>query len=299
MAVKAWIEAARLRTLPLAISTMIMGHTLAYVAGHFSWTIFIMSILTAVSLQVLSNFSNDYGDTVHGADSADRVGPKRAVQSGAISLKQMKAAVVIFAIVSLTLGLSLVIYAFEDWTRRIIFTALGLLSIWAAINYTAGSKPYGYSGKGDISVFLFFGLVTVTGSYYLQVKDIDLTILLPAYACGALSTGVLNVNNIRDIASDRKAGKMSIPAKIGKDSAKMYHLFLLTSAALALILYGVLESFGVSLKWLFVLLLPLLLLNYKAVKRHKSAEELDPYLKQLALSTAGIILIFCVGLIIG
>ena len=248
MSLKTWIQAARLRTLPLAVSTMVLGHSIAYASGSFRWSIAILSILTAICLQVLSNFANDYGDSIHGADHQDRQGPQRAVQSGAISLSQMKAAVNLFAILSLVIGLALVYVAFDDWLLRGGFAMLGVLAIWAAINYTAGSNPYGYSGKGDIAVFIFFGLVTVIGSYFLQTWAWTWDVLLPATACGALSAGVLNVNNIRDIDSDKMAGKRSIPVKIGRKAAVRYHAFLLGVALGALIGYGVLQSFGVSLK---------------------------------------------------
>ena len=298
MSVKSWIQAARLRTLPLAVSTMILGHSLAYDSGAFRWSIAILSVLTGICLQVLSNFANDYGDSIHGADHQDRQGPQRAVQSGAISLSQMKFAVNTLAVISLLCGLCLVYVAFDDWLLRGGFTLLGILAIWAAVNYTAGSSPYGYSGKGDIAVFIFFGLVTVIGSYFLQTKSASWDLLLPAFASGTLSVGVLNVNNIRDINSDKIAGKISIPVKIGRKAAVSYHGCLLASAVVALVSYGVIQSFGVSLKWLFMILSPLLIVNFLAVKNKKEAAQLDPYLKQLALTTAGIIIIFSIGLVV-
>lgn len=298
MSLTSWIQAARLRTLPLAVSTMVLGHSLAYASGAFRWSIAILSVLTAVCLQVLSNYANDYGDSIHGADHQDRQGPQRAVQSGAISLSQMKTAVNSFAILSLIVGLTLVYVAFDDWLLRGGFGILGILAIWAAINYTAGSNPYGYSGKGDIAVFIFFGLVTVIGSYFLQTGSWSWDLLLPAIACGALSAGVLNVNNIRDIDSDKIAGKRSIPVKIGRSAAVGYHGFLLSIALIAFISYGVLHSFGVSFKWLFLILTPLLLINFLAVKNKKEATQLDPYLKQLALTTAGMIVLFSIGLVV-
>lgn len=295
---KSWIQAARLRTLPLAMSTMVLGHSLAYASDGFSWSIAILSVLTAISLQVLSNFANDYGDSIHGADHQDRQGPQRTVQSGAISLSQMKHAVNTLAIVSLLCGLSLVFVAFDEWFFRGGFILLGVLAIWAAINYTAGSSPYGYSGKGDIAVFVFFGIVTVIGSYFLQTKTVTWDLLLPALASGALSVGVLNVNNIRDIDSDKIAGKRSIPVKIGRKAAVNYHGVLLLSALLSFIGYGLLQSFGLSLKWFFLLLSPLLLINFLAVKNKREPALLDPYLKQLALTTAGIIILFSMGIVL-
>ncbi len=299
MTLKPWIQAARLRTLPLAISTMIMGHTLAASDGVFNWGIGILSILTAISLQILSNLSNDYGDSIHGADHIERKGPERAVQKGIISLQEMKHAMYVLVIVSLVLGLTLIWISFDDWVMRIVFLFIGLLAIWAAINYTAGAKPYGYSGKGDISVFIFFGLVTVLGSYFLQMHSLRWEIIFPAFTCGALSVGVLNINNIRDITSDEKGGKRSIPVQIGRPAAVKYHASLLVLAILALVAFGWLESFGMSLKWTFLITIPLFVINLKAVYKIKDAALLDPYLKQLALSTSALILLFCAGLILG
>lgn len=298
MAIKPWIKAARLRTLPLAISTMIVGHSLAANDGSFKWSIATLSIVTAVILQILSNFSNDYGDTIHGADHAERVGPSRAVQSGDISIGQMKNAIGIFVFLSLVSGISLIVVAFDNWILQALFLAIGLIAIWAAINYTAGKKPYGYKGKGDIAVFIFFGIVTVLGSYFLQVQTFRWELLLPAVACGTLCVGVLNVNNIRDIASDKIANKQSVPVKIGREAAVTYHGALLVLSILGLVIFGTLESFGISFKWLFILAFPLLLKNFMAVKKYDDAKRLDPYLKQLALSSAVMLIIFSIGLVL-
>lgn len=296
MSMKPWIAAARLRTLPLAVSTMIMGHSLAAAKGQFNWWIAILSVLTAVSLQVLSNLSNDYGDSIHGADNESRIGPSRAVQSGAITAQKMKSAMKVMATITFVFGLPLLYIAFDSWSLRFIFLILGLIAIWAAINYTAGSKPYGYRGKGDISVFIFFGLLTVVGSYYLQTQSFDVMVLLPALSCGALSVGVLNVNNIRDIDSDSAAGKRSIPVQIGRRAAIIYHAFLLAVGIISLVLYGILADFDLIFNWLFLIMLPMFIINFRAVNSLEGA-LLDPYLKQLALSTAILILLFCGGLL--
>ncbi len=273
---------------------MIVGHSLAASEGTFNWTIAILSVLTAVSLQVLSNFANDYGDSIHGADSEERTGPSRAVQTGVISSGQMKLAIRMTVIITLLLGLVLLYVAFDDLLFRLIFLALGLLAIWAAINYTAGKDPYGYRGKGDISVFVFFGLVTVLGSYFLQTKTMEWIHLFPAIACGSLSVGVLNINNIRDLESDRKAGKDSIPVKIGRKAAIFYHGLLILLAVVSFVLFGIIQSFGWSYKWLFLLAIPLLVYNFIGVKSTVDAEKLDPFLKQLALSSALLFILFSI-----
>src|SRR6187551_418120 len=240
MEIKIWLRAFRLRTLPLALSCIAMGGFLAASADAFRWDIFLLCILTTIFLQVLSNLANDYGDSVHGADNTDRKGPARAVQSGAISSSQMKAAVIIFVLLCLASGITLLIVSFGwDWKAMAFFFGLGLLSILAAIAYTVGRKPYGYIGLGDFSVLIFFGLVGVVGSYYLFTKQITGLEILPAMSCGLFSIGVLNINNIRDIESDRKAGKFSIPVRIGRDKAVAYHWVLLLTALASSGLYTI------------------------------------------------------------
>ncbi|MFT4565953.1 MAG: 1,4-dihydroxy-2-naphthoate octaprenyltransferase [Saprospiraceae bacterium] len=294
MNIKAWIEAARLRTLPLAIANMSMGNGLAAIDGKFSWSICLLSIWTAVSLQILSNLANDYGDSIHGADSAERKGPIRAVQSGILSSSQMKNAMILWSIIALISGITLIWIAIDALLLQILFLLLGIGAIWAAINYTAGSKPYGYSGKGDISVFVFFGLVSILGCYYLQTGTFQWMIILPAISCGALSVGVLNVNNIRDIHSDGLAGKRSIPIKIGRNAAVRYHGALLAIAILSVLIYTTINYIR-PIQYLFLTIIPILTMHFIKVKNTQDAIALDPYLKQLALSTAVFVALFLIG----
>lgn len=297
MDVKIWLQAFRLRTLPLAISCIAMGGFLAVSADAFRWDIFLLCILTTILLQILSNLANDYGDSVHGADSTDRKGPKRAVQSGTISPRQMKIAVIIFVMLCLASGITLLIVSFGlNWKAIFFFFCLGLLSILAAIAYTVGKKPYGYIGLGDFSVLIFFGLVGVMGSYYLFTKDLSGYQVLPALSCGFFSIGVLNVNNIRDIESDRKAGKFSIPVRIGRANAITYHWFLIFSGILSAVVYTLLTAKSPG-QWIFALSIPLFIKNGLAVSR-KPSTELDPYLRQMALSTLVFVLLFGIGLIL-
>jgi 1,4-dihydroxy-2-naphthoate polyprenyltransferase len=293
-----WIQAFRLRTLPLALSSIAMGGFLAAAAGMFRWSIFLLCILTTIFLQVLSNLANDYGDSIHGADSAERKGPSRAVQTGSISPAAMKTAIIIFAILALVSGVTLLLVAFGvNWKGIGFFLLLGLLSIGAAIAYTVGKKPYGYLGLGDLSVFIFFGLVAVLGSYYLFAGQIFLTHLLPATSCGLFSVAVLNINNIRDIDSDRLAGKYSVPVRIGRKNAVVYHWFIVLGGLLAAFLYTMLNFVSIW-QLLFLLTIPLFLRNLTAVSR-KSSLSLDPYLKQMALSTLAFVILFGVGLLLG
>src|SRR3990170_4518495 len=296
MDVKIWLQAFRLRTLPLALSCIAMGGFLAFSANAFRWDIFLLCILTTIFLHVLSNLANDYGDSIHGADSLDRKGPARAVQSGAISAQQMKGAVIIFVFLCLVSGVSLLLVSFGlNWKAILFFFGLGLLSILAAIAYTVGKKPYGYAGLGDFSVLIFFGLVGVMGSYYLFTKELSWYQLLPALSCGFFSIGVLNVNNIRDIESDRKAGKFSIPVRIGRENAIKYHWFLIFSGILSAVVYNLL-TLNSAWQWLFLLGIPLFIKNGLVVSKRPAA-QLDPYLKQMALSTLVFVLLFGVGLI--
>lgn len=297
MAVKTWIGAFRLRTLPLSLSCIGMGGFLAAAAGKFNGLIFTLCCLTTVFLQILSNLANDYGDSIHGADHADRKGPRRAVQSGAITSGQMKSAVVIFVLLSLACGISLLFVSFgADWNSLLVFLVLGLLCIAAAIAYTVGNKPYGYLGLGDLSVLIFFGLVGVMGSVYLFTREIDWTNSLPALSCGLFSIAVLNVNNIRDIESDRAAGKFSVPVRIGRDHAIRYHWFLLIAGLSAAIVY-VSINYHSPFQFLFLLAAPLLIANGRAVTT-KPSEALDPYLKQMAMSTLLFVILFGTGSLI-
>src|ERR1044071_982876 len=229
-----WISAFRLRTLPLSLSCIGMAAFLAAAAGKFDALLFAFCCLTTIFLQILSNLANDYGDSVNGADHAGRKGPQRAVQSGAITSSQMKNAVVLFTVLCLLSGIGLLFLAFGlDWSALLFFLVLGLLCIAAAIAYTVGRKPYGYAGLGDLSVLIFFGLVGVMGSLYLFTRRVNYTDILPALSCGFFSIAVLNVNNIRDIESDREAGKFSIPVRIGRSKAIMYHWFLLSAGTIS------------------------------------------------------------------
>jgi 1,4-dihydroxy-2-naphthoate octaprenyltransferase len=289
-----WIQAFRLRTLPLALSCIGMGGFLAGAAGKFNGLIFALSCLTTIFLQILSNLANDYGDSVHGADHAERKGPKRAVQSGAISSNEMKSAVMIFALLSLASGITLLLVSFGmDWNSLLFFFVLGLLSIAAAVAYTIGNKPYGYAGLGDVSVLIFFGVVGVMGSLYLFTREIDWTTLLPALTCGLFSIAVLNINNIRDIESDRSAGKYSIPVRIGRDKAVIYQWFLLTSG-IGLAGVYVFLNYRSAFQFLFLLSAPLFVRIGIAVSK-KSSAELDPYLKQMAMSTLLFVVLFGAG----
>ena len=196
---KHWIQAARLRTLPLSLSGIILGGFLAEKNEVFNGLIFLFSVLTTIGFQVLSNFANDYGDGVKGTDNENRVGPERALQSGAISPKQMLKGIYLTVALTLVVALVLIYVSFgvENFAYSVVFFFLGIASIAAAIKYTMGTNAYGYSGLGDIFVFLFFGLLSVVGSLFLYTKNVETTTFLPAFTIGFLSAAVLNLNNMR------------------------------------------------------------------------------------------------------
>ncbi|SIT86337.1 1,4-dihydroxy-2-naphthoate prenyltransferase [Pontibacter indicus] len=294
--VKAWISAFRPRTLPLAFSCIGMGGFMAAAYGAFDALVVGLCVLTTLFLQILSNLANDYGDSIHGADSEHREGPKRAVQAGIIKAEHMKKGMAVFSLLSLVSGLLLLWVAFgtEGIYLFLVFLGLGLASIWAAINYTAGSKPYGYAGLGDIFVFLFFGLVGVLGTFFLQSQSLPALVILPAMVCGFFATAVLNVNNIRDIKSDVLAGKRSIPVRLGPKRARIYHIILLIGGVTSAFTYVLLHFYS-TWQFLFVLTLPLLISNGVNVWRKQTSAELDPYLKQMAITTMLFVLLFGIG----
>ena len=298
MNIKNWIKAFRLRTLPLSLSCIGMGNFLAYFHNSFRWEIFIFSFLTTIFLQILSNIANDYGDAMFGADNEARTGPKRLVQDGLITAVAMKRMIWIFAVLSLFSGLILLYFSSLETVYFIVFLLLGLLAIFASINYTISvKKPYGYKGFGDLSVFAFFGLLAVLGSYFLQIRTFDPELILPAATCGLFATGVLNINNIRDIDSDKLAGKISIPVRIGLPKAVIYHGMLLFTGFLLTLIF-VIINFEITYQFLFLLTLPLFYRNFQAVKNIGSSGLLDPYLKQLSISTLLFVIVFGLGLVI-
>lgn len=297
--IRSWISAARLRTLPLSVSGIIVGTTIAVYQGYFSIVIFSLAIGTTLGLQILSNFANDYGDWVKGADNENRVGPARAVQSGLISKKEMKQGIWATGIATFLLAVLLIYTAFgsENFLYAVVFFVLGISAIAAAIKYTVGESAYGYRGMGDIFVFLFFGLVAVYGSYFLYAQEFNWLVILPACAIGFLSAGVLNLNNMRDRASDEKAGKETLVVKMGDKMAKNYHYFLIFGAMFCLLIFTVLTAEELN-DFIYVFGFIPLILHLKRVVENENPILLDPELKTLALSTFFLSLLFCLGLLI-
>lgn len=291
-----WLSAFRLRTLPLSISGIIVAGCLAEYNGVFSWEIFTLAILTTLSFQILSNLANDYGDGVKGTDNEDRIGPERALQSGAITPNQMFGAIRINILISIVLTISLIYVSFgvKHLLYALFFMVLGVISVVAAMKYTMGEKAYGYKGLGDVFVFIFFGLVSVIGCYILFAKRIDHVVFLPAISIGLLSAGVLNLNNMRDIESDAKANKITLAVKLGKQKAKQYHFILVGGAIILSLLFGILYYTSPFNLIFFVAYIPLVKhLNF--VRKNTIPKDFDPELKKLALSTVILALLLGIG----
>ncbi len=296
---KNWIQAARLRTLPLSVSGIIVGSFYAMHQGFFDGLIFSLAILTTLGLQILSNFANDYGDGVKGTDNETRIGPDRAIQSGAISVKQMKNGIILTSALTFLIAVLLIYISFgkENFFYTLLFLVLGVVSIVAALKYTIGNSAYGYRGLGDVFVFLFFGLLSVLGSYFLYAKEFDWLLVLPACAVGLLSTGVLNLNNMRDEISDRTSNKNTLVVKIGGKKAKFYHFTILILAMLSLLFFAFLKDFK-AVQYLFLIGFMPLLLHLKRIFAYQNPKQYDPELKMVALSTFLISVLLSISLLL-
>ena len=291
-----WISAMRLRTLPLSVSGIILASCLAEYNGFFQWNICILAILTTLSLQILSNLANDYGDGVKGTDNNDRIGPERAIQSGEISPEEMFSAIRINILISIGLALLLIFLAFgvQHFLLALLFLGLGIASVVAAMRYTVGENAYGYRGLGDVFVFAFFGLLSVMGCYVLFAKTIDHIVFLPACTIGLLSTGVLNLNNMRDIISDEKSNKITLAVKLGAKKVKIYHNLLVGFAIVLSALFGILY-YTSPYNLIFVVAYIPLFIHLKKVNLNTNPKLLDPELKKLALTTVLLAILMGIG----
>lgn len=296
---KSWINAARPRTLPLALSGIVMGCGLAWFYGAFQVAVSVLAIITATLIQIFSNFANDYGDSQRGTDNQFRLGPTRTMQSGEISKKEMEAGMFIVGGLSFIFGIWLVYMGTWHHSKTAFFSFIGfgILSLLAAYFYTAGKKSYGYIGLGDLFVFLFFGLLPVAGVFYLNAGFLPPSVFLPAISIGLFSTGVLNLNNMRDIENDRNSGKITLPVRIGQQKSRIYHIVLILGGWTTALLH-VANQHNSLWQWLFILVFPLFLNDLRKIVQIKNDKELDPFLKRLALSTLAYTLLFCAGLII-
>lgn len=283
---KAWISAARPRTLPLSISGIIAGTAVAIEVDRFSPVILYLALATTLGFQILSNFANDYGDGMKGTDNEDRVGPKRALQSGSLTAMELKVGMIVTAMITLLLASMLIFAAFgnDNIFLSLLYFNLGIAALIAAVKYTVGRSAYGYKALGDLFVFIFFGLVGVMGSYFLYAKALDHYIVLPAISIGLLSTAVLNLNNMRDRLGDAKVKKITLAVMLGENKVKHYHASLIFVAFGSMIAYFYLNSAPLIAFLSLIAFLPLFL-NILKVYRVKDPQKLDPELKKVALST--------------
>ncbi|NAW70743.1 1,4-dihydroxy-2-naphthoate polyprenyltransferase [Vibrio sp. V27_P1S3P104] len=273
-----WVDAARPKTLPLALVSIFTGSALAFSSGSFSVPVTLLALLTATLLQILSNLANDYGDAMKGTDNEKRLGPMRAIQSGAVSLVDMKQAMVINIVLTIAAGLALVFYSLESLHSILAFIGLGILAMLAAVAYTVGNKPYGYVGLGDLSVFLFFGLLGVSGSYFLQTGHIEWGLFLPSLGCGLMAVAVLNINNMRDIENDAECGKRTIAVRLGQQRAKTYHFLLLLGAVLSFASYLVMQDKPLWISLPFLLSAIFVLQHGRAVCATDKPAQIAPML---------------------
>jgi 1,4-dihydroxy-2-naphthoate octaprenyltransferase len=296
---KSWFSAFRLRTLPLSISGIVIGACFAVYNGFFSPLVFILALLVTLSLQILSNLANDYGDGIKGTDNENRVGPMRAVQSGKITPEQMFEALKINVLIVIFLTILLIYTAFGHgyFLYSLFFLGLGGLSVYAAMKYTMGDSAYGYRGLGDVFVLVFFGFVSVVGSYFLFSKQLDHIVVLPSIAVGLLSVGVLNLNNMRDIESDKLSNKITTAVKLGKEKSKKYHLFLVISAMIVGVVFAILYYTSFWNFLFFISYIPLTI-HIKKIISAQVSSDFDSQLKVLALSTFLFSLLLGIGYIL-
>ncbi len=288
-----WLQAARLRTLPLSIAGILAGTAMAIKLGRFDLTLFILTLATTLAYQITSNFANDYGDGVKGTDNEKRIGPQRVLQSGRLSRATLKKGVISAAGISGLLTLATLLRAFgtTQIVYLLLFLGLGGFAIWAAIKYTVGSDAYGYRGQGDLFVFLFFGLLSVLGTFFLYAQTVFPEVVLIGICIGCLSVAVLNLNNLRDMASDRESGKNTLIVRIGFRNGIRYHVFLCGLSLACLVAYLALQPSY----WPEALaLIPFVLIGFhlRRVLLAEGPHQLDPELKIVALST------FFVGLLL-
>lgn len=296
--IKAWLHAARLRTLPLSVSGIIVGTGLAGILGVYDGQIFGLALLTTIGFQVLSNFANDLGDSQKGTDNAQRVGPARAIQSGQLSAAQMKTGMWVVGLLSLLSALLLIKVSIPNLSSAAIYTYvfLAVLCIAAAITYTVGKNAYGYRGLGDLMVFIFFGLVSVIGVFLLYGEAFEWLVLFPAISIGAWSTAVLNLNNLRDIDNDAQMNKRTMVVKMGFQKGKLYHVGLMATGLATWFFTVYLLAISAYNYYLFLALLPSLgfVLHLKKVLDTQTPASLDPELKKVALLTFFSALLFAI-----
>jgi 1,4-dihydroxy-2-naphthoate polyprenyltransferase len=292
-----WIKAMRLRTLPLALASIIAGSGCAYILGGFQWSIFLMGVLTTVGLQILSNLANDYGDGIKGTD-LHRVGEERMIQSGAISIGSMKKAIIICGIITLICGILTIYISGLSLIKCLLFLAIGICSIYAAVKYTMGENPYGYKALGDIAVFVFFGMVGVMGSFYLYIHSVSWIVMAVVVSMGALTTSVLHLNNMRDIPSDTLSNKNTVAIILGLDKSKWYFVGLMTVGMTGMMIYVFTLNTDSLNDFIFMLTYPFFIKIVIQVYKNSDHPSFDKFLKPTAIAIFFMSVLFFVGQLI-
>ena len=297
MTAKAVIRSMRLRTLPLSTAGIALGIMLACAGYDVPWYVILLTVLTTISLQILSNLSNELGDWLSGVDGEGRQGPTYSMGSGGLTEDQMRSCIRITVLVCCIFGLGMIRASFGTvfCIESESLVVLGATAIWAAMHYTLGKNPYGYRGLGDVFVFIFFGLVPVTGGYFVCSHTIDFWTLIAGTAIGLFSVGVLNVNNIRDMESDA-ANRVTIPLKLGIRRARIYHTLLILLGWVAMTAFTVLRAHGWE-PYIYFVTLPLYIKHMAGVWRLEG-RQLDPMLPMLVISTFAFSLLAGTGFLI-
>lgn len=282
---KRWSIATRIGTIALAIVSTILGGALAAHMSKFYWPTAIMAVLTASLLQLICNLANDYGDFVLGADPINQTKPPSAIQTGLVTLAQVRKGLLGLGAATIGSGVLLLYVANPPTEDIIVFLFLGACALVASVAYTLGDVPYGYRGWGDAAVFVFFGFLGVGGTFYLHTQQLHSVWVLPAVSYGSLVVGILNINNLRDRDTDAQVGKNTLPVRVGSRIARHYHagLLILSTVSIQVFLH-----YYVSTLWPYACLcvLPWLLKNGIVVYHtNQEVERLNGQLSQLVLVT--------------
>lgn len=298
MKIKACLKSMRLRTLPLSESGVLLGMFIAlsqYNVGF--WTIFFL-ITTTAGLQIVSNLSNELGDTLHGTDTAERQGIHYSIMDGEMTINEMKFLIAASVGGTCLSGLAMIFFSFGTLFTIVplALICLGGAALLAAMKYTLGSNPYGYRGLGDLFVFIFFGIVSVYGGYFVCSHQLfDFAVLIPAAGIGCFSMGVLNVNNIRDMKTD-SGTRVTVAIRMGGRGARIYQTVLIALGWALLVTFAALTASSWT-GWIFLVTLPLYGLHIKGIWT-KSDRALDPMLPLLVMSTFVTSILFGIGLVI-
>ena len=296
---KAWIEALRLRTLPLSTAGCLVAGGLASWFGYFRWPVFLLMLLTVILLQIVANFADEYGDLQKGVDNEKRIGPKRGMQRGEISFTQMRGVLIGGALITLASGLAMIIVAWDnDPLFLVIFLVMGLIAIAGAITYTVGRYAYGYYALGDAACMLFFGFFAVSGGFILYAHGYQWTIILPTLAVGSLVTAFLNLNNLRDRVNDAACGKTTVVVLLGEQKARRYYLILIAVGLAGFLAFNIFNGVSDPLRYIFLLTYPLLIAHTKRVSEVKDPAHYDALMKPFSLLIISLSATFalCIGL---